>query len=121
MQKGREDAEFKKRMIERSNFSTVDLKKPSKDLGQKSVSEKHLTSVTIGAQHGFKSGFEKDGAQIIPRKNKIVTTKPRPPLHHPKAERKLKPSTVKDLLQKEQKLKASQIRASKVRRPSKER
>ena len=96
-------------MIERSNFSTIDLKKSEP---KQSSTRNGKATFTIAATRSYKSGFEKDGSQIIPRKNKIVSTRPRPALHLPKNERKLKASTVKDLLQKQQKLRESQIGSS---------
>lgn len=97
LRKGRDYSKFKRQMMQRSTFSTADLRKPE----ALTQTTKHST-IKVGAKRNFRSGFEKDGAQIVPKKNKQVTAKPRPPLHLPKSRNlKLKASTVKDMEERE--------------------
>jgi len=93
MKKARVDAEFKKKMTERSEFSaTVGVKKAKKII-KKVDSVQQAPFVLSLSQSKFTSFGKIDGSQInIPKKTltKVVSTKERLPLYFPKPS----PSTV---------------------------
>ena len=89
MKKAREDAIFKKKMTERSNFSATEgVKKAKTKVLQKDDSQHDfLVTPAESKKHGKQSGFGGiDSAQIVPPKNRDYDfTQPRPPLHLPKS------------------------------------
>ena len=107
MKQGRETAEMKKRMTERSNFAPVaNLNKAKKQYQQQSKAMAESRSITVPIEKSkYKSAFGKDGAQIVPDKKKKVTNdragNTRTPLHIPRSQPKFKKNTMIDLLEKE--------------------
>lgn len=99
MKKAREEAEFKKRMTERSDFSaSVGIKKAKKKL-KEGARPVPANQFNMGVENTKQTGFGKvDGAQIqVPRKATKVPVGERIPLHYPKLARKFKKATIEGL------------------------
>jgi len=102
MKQGRETAEMKKRMTERSNFAPVaNLNKAKKQYQQQSKAMAESRSITVPIEKNkYKSAFGRDGAQIVPDKKKKVTNdragNTRTPLHIPRSQPKFKKNTMLD-------------------------
>lgn len=88
MKKAREDAIFKKKMTERSNFSATQGVKKAKTAALAAAEKKgdFLVAPAEKKKFGKASGFGGvDGAQILPPRNtEYDSFAPRPPLHLPK-------------------------------------
>lgn len=121
LEKGRQDADFRKRMTERSNATaiTIKSKKAIATVTKKNDNNRPATSKNTGFSYGmdrskYKSGFEIDGSQIVPKKKTIpaverALARPRTPLHVPKQEPKFKKSTLVDLIQKENEINENMV------------
>ena len=102
MQKGREEAEFKKRMTERSNFTaTGGIKKAKKLVKEGGVPVNHVSAMFVGSDTvtKFKNIGLQDGAQIKHKKQPKVNQKEkdRAPLYLPKQQPKLSEFTMESL------------------------
>ena len=88
LKKAREDAEFKKRMTERSNFSATNgIKKARKTVKKLSEvqGEFRVEPAENNKKFGNKAHFGGlDSSQILPQKNPDVKVPYRTPLHIPK-------------------------------------
>lgn len=90
MKQGREAAEIKRRMTERSNFAPVaNMNKARRQIEQGRVKPAAAPLLTVQVDNSkYKSAFGADGAQIVPRKkSQFQAGRPgenRAPLHLPK-------------------------------------
>ena len=102
MQKGREEAEFKRRMTERSNFAITGSIKNAKKKVKTGVPSSNVNSMFTGDNKGGKfRGFGGvDSAQIKYNKKQTGLTKEREPLYLPRTQPKLSEFTL-DMVQKE--------------------
>ena len=104
MAKGREEAEFKKKMTERSNFTAAMGVKKAKKLIKKGVVSSvpaNGFSNAMDTKLKHHSGFSQiDGSQIVAERKALKhssSSNKVQPLHLPKQQPKLKPSTIKDI------------------------
>ena len=87
MKKGREEAEFKKRMTERSNFTAAGgIKKAKKFVKQGGIPVNNVNAMFGGSNTTtkFKNFGTGDGAQIKHNKQVVINLKERAPLYLPK-------------------------------------